>query len=177
MMVLKAGQKLWWVDRNNQTEGYVIVAEITSDKIRVWYNGRIKERPHSAIGKTLFLTPQLGRKEKESRPERPKNPTVSKTAVKLQYIPYYRKKHVADQRKSITVKEVVIENRFFEPVGKQEKSCGTCALRKNGSCTSLQNYLCEDYKKLQTVSVDERNAYPQYGDAMAYRKRDRKHFK
>ena len=175
MMVLKAGQKLWWVDRENQTEGYVIVAEITSDKIRVWYNGRIKERPHSAIGKTLFLTPQLGKEE--IKIVKQKNSGVSKTAVKLEYLPCYRKERATNKQNVAVMKEEKTEKRFFEPIGKQEKSCGTCALRKNGNCTSLCNQLCEDYRTLQTVSTEERNAYPQYGDAMAYRKRDRRHFK
>ena len=175
MTVLKAGQKLWWVDRNNQTEGYVIVAEITSDRIRVWYNGRIKERPHSAIGKTLFLTPQLGKEENKKAKQ--KNYGVSKTAVKLEYVPYYRKKHVTGKKNVTVIKEEKTEKRFFEPIGKQKKSCDTCALRKNGSCTSLRNELCEDYRTLQTVTAEERNAYPQYGDAMAYRKKDRRHFK
>lgn len=175
MTVLKVGQRLWWVDRNNQTEGYVIVAEIASDKIRVWYNGKIKDRPHSAIGRTLFLTPQL-RKE-ENRKAKQKNCGVSKTAVKLEYVLDYRKKHVNEKKNVTVIKEEKTEKRFFEPIARQEKCCDTCALRKNGSCTSLRNELCEDYRTLQSVSAEERSTYPQYGDAMAYRKRDRKHFK
>ena len=171
MTVLKAGQKLWWVDWKQQTEGYVIVADITEEKILVWYHGKIRERPHSVIGKKLFLTPQLDQKTKT------KSTRVSHTSVKLEYVPVYRKKYSTANRKSSVMKEEIVENRFFEPIRKTEKSCDRCALRKNGTCGSLQNQLCEDYRSLQIVCAEERNAYPQSGDATAVRKKDRKHFK
>lgn len=178
MTILKAGQKLWWVDYKKHTEGYVIIADITDTEILVWYNGEIKVRPFSVLGKTLFLTPQLNKQsvvDNRAKSAKIKKPGKS---VKQERVPMQKKEYVSSKKFSpIVHKEEKIENRFFEDVSRSEKSCETCALRRNGECGSLCNQLCEDYRALQSISAEERNAYPQYGDATALRKRDRKHFK
>ena len=178
MTVLKAGQKLWWVDRKRQTEGYVIVADITEDEVSVWFNGKTEHRPHSAIGKTLFLTPQLA----ESKPQMTKAEPVKKRETRKRYTmqkPYTRPKiqNTQSRKKHVGYQEGMAEARFFEPTKHMGKSCDNCVLRKNGTCGSLQNDVCEDYRQIQMVSAAERNAYPQYGDATAIRRKDRKHFK
>ena len=176
MLELKAGQKLWWVDREKQKEGFVTVADVTEDHILVWYQGRKYVRPYSVIGEKLFLSRQLNQtKETKSQTVSRKN-IVSKTPVKLEYVPIRSSKRSYEKVPSARFVEEKVEQRFFEPAGLVDKSCDTCALCKNGNCTSLRNQLCEEYRTLQRASPEERNAYPQYGDATAIRKKDRKHF-
>ena len=177
MTVLKVGQRLWWLDKKKNIEGYVIVADITEDQICVWYNGKIEKRSHSVIGKKLFLTPQLSGRKKSTQQNQTRKVVVSSKRKKTEYtVINSGKKHHGKNNMGIQ-KEEKVEQRFFEIPEQIEKSCDTCALRKNGTCTSLQNQLCEEYKRLQYVSAEERNAYPQYGDASAIRRRDRRHFK
>lgn len=165
MKRLKVGQKLWWIDRDKMIEGYVIVADITKDEIIVWHNGKPVGRPHSVIGKKLFLSPQLCKqKEAFTKP------------VKMKYASICPRKRYSNNRISTQDKIARFENCFVDSIRIVEKSCDSCRLRKNGNCTSLQNKLCEDYIAVQNISEDEKNSFPQYGDATAIRKRDRKHF-
>lgn len=58
-----------------------------------------------------------------------------------------------------------------------EHKCDDCFLRYTGACTSLSNVVCEDFRARQTLPKSEIDNWPQYGDATAYKLRDRKHFK
>ena len=178
MTVLKVGQKLWWVDKEKNTEGFVIVADITESKILVWYEGKLRARPHFVIGKTLFLTPQLNKLERKQERCSNAQSAVLKKAIKRKYVSKHSLSRVPPKKKVNSVlPESQIKTRFFDTPDSSEKSCERCALRKNGTCSSLANQLCADYRVLQNISVEERNVFPQYGDALAHRLRDRKHFK
>ena len=52
-------QKLWWIDRRNCTEGYVVVVQEFENYFVVEYNGKMYKRPYDVVGKKLFLEPQL----------------------------------------------------------------------------------------------------------------------
>ena len=178
MTVLKVGQKLWWADKEKHTEGFVIVADITESEILVWYEGKLRARPHSVIGKNLFLTPQLNKLERKQKRCSNTQGATQKIAIKRKYISKYSSSHISSKQKVDTVLlEPQVKKHFFETTDSSEKSCEKCALRKNGTCSSLANRLCEDYRVLQSISAEERNSYPQYGDVSAFRQRDRKHFK
>ena len=57
--MLTDNQKLWWIDRLNWTEGYVVVRQQYEDYFVVEYNGKYYKRTYDIIGKKLFLEPQL----------------------------------------------------------------------------------------------------------------------
>lgn len=52
-------QKLWWIDRKNWTEGYVVVVQRLEDYFVVEYRGKYYKRGYDVIGKKLFFEPQL----------------------------------------------------------------------------------------------------------------------
>lgn len=178
MTVLKVGQKLWWVDKNKNTEGYVIVADITESKIFVWYEGKLKERPHSVIGKSLFLVPQLNKLGSKQKIGNNIQRATAKTEIKRKCVSKRSSRCVPTKKKvNAVLDEPQIAQHFFETTDSIEKSCEGCALRKNGTCSALANQLCEDYRVLQSISAAERDSYPKYGDALAIQLKDRKHFK
>lgn len=119
MTILKAGQKLWWIDRKRQIEGYVIVAEITESMISVWHDGKKVDKPISIIGKTLFLEPQLSKRivsSSSSKVEYAKK-SVSKESYKLKDVPVYRKNNSPPPSKAIVCdNKEKIEQRFYDPI-------------------------------------------------------------
>lgn len=50
-----------------------------------------------------------------------------------------------------------------------KKSCNTCMLMKRGDCSGLQNKVCDDYKHSPSVSEREKENWPKYGDATAFK--------
>ena len=50
-----------------------------------------------------------------------------------------------------------------------KKSCNTCMLMKRGDCSGLQNKVCDDYKHSPSVSEREKENWPAYGDATAFK--------
>ena len=48
-------------------------------------------------------------------------------------------------------------------------SCDNCQLRRNEQCSELSNVLCPDYKAVPYISKEEKDSWPEYGDALAYR--------
>ena len=119
--MLKAGQTLWWVDRDKHIEGTVTVVKVEKTQFVVQFNGKEYTRDFSVIGNKLFYTSQLQMGELETAPQ----PGV--------------------------------------------KSCATCFLRYSGECTSLKDELCGDYRAKQTIPQEEMEAWPEYGDATAFR--------
>ena len=57
------------------------------------------------------------------------------------------------------------------------RTCDNCFLRYNGTCTSLSENVCEDFRAKQMLPQDEIDNWPKYGDATAYKLGDKKHFK
>ena len=57
--MLSDNQKLWWIDRKNWTEGYVVVLQRFEDYFVVGYNDKRYKRTYDVIGKKLFFEPQL----------------------------------------------------------------------------------------------------------------------
>ena len=58
-----------------------------------------------------------------------------------------------------------------------DRTCDNCFLRYTGSCSSLAGVACEDFRARQVLPQDEIDNWPQYGDATAYKLRDKRHFK
>ena len=58
-----------------------------------------------------------------------------------------------------------------------EKKCDNCFLKHTGECTSLSGVVCDDYRAKQTLDQNDIDNWPKYGDATAYKMRDRQHFK
>ena len=53
------GQKLWWLDKKNWTEGTVTVVQQFDTYFVVEYNGKYYKRDYEVIGQKLFIEPQL----------------------------------------------------------------------------------------------------------------------
>ena len=75
-----------------------------------------------------------------------------------------------------------LDNIFFTTPQKTQnvtvdKKCNNCFLRYNGTCTSLSEIVCEDYRMRQMLPQDEIDNWPRYGDATAYKLKDKQHFK
>ena len=67
---------------------------------------------------------------------------------------------------------------FFEPQLSEKKlSCDTCFFRVSEECMSLRSIPCEDYRAVPNISKTEKENWPQYGDATAFRLHDRKRFR
>ena len=162
--MLKIGQKLWYYDKNRKKFGYVLVAAIEKNTFSVWYNGRMVKRDYDVIGKKLFTTPPLYERNEQER--------------RKQYILNRNAWREEQKKKRKTMPETPPDFSYQEKENVEiGKSCDRCALRKNGSCGSIANKICEDYKPIQFIPENERKLFPEYGDATAIRKRDRKRFR
>lgn len=52
---------------------------------------------------------------------------------------------------------------------KTVRSCDNCRLRKSGECSQIKNELCSSYRAIPYISREERDLWPEYGDATAIR--------
>lgn len=159
--MLKVGQKLWYYDPKERNMGYVLVANLYKDGFDVWYNGKRVKRPYAVIGKKLHTTP--------AKAKLAFAPQDTKRNA-----PFYQSKKKPKDRNP---PKAAPYRPSAEHLLKTGKSCDRCALRKSGECSRLTNEVCEDYRALQFISRAEADYFPEYGDAVAIRKRDRKHFK
>ena len=57
---------------------------------------------------------------------------------------------------------------FAKPVPDAAESCATCFSRKNGECWA-PGRVCEDYRYCGSIPFSERDAWPEYGDALKFR--------
>ena len=170
--MLRIGQKLWYVDHAKNTEGTVIVADIEKDGFWVWYNQKRHFRKFTVLGKTLFFQSQLP-VITPARETEQKSPFFESTSLYA-----YLHGNREEDKKSFLPKEPEQHAPLYRPEqhGSSTPACDNCALRKNETCSSLSNTVCEDYRPVQRISQEELDSWPEYGDALAYRFKNRKHF-
>ena len=72
---------------------------------------------------------------------------------------------------------VIGKRLFLEPQLAKIRNCDNCFRRYAGDCTSLSGQVCEDFVVRQKISQEEMDAWPEYGDATAFKLRDYSRFK
>lgn len=164
---LRVGQRLWYKNKNTDKVGFVLVERLYRDFFVYQMNGESHKGKYEWIGKRLYhslfdipLTQQV------VTTVRKKSPISPKKAVRMQQ-GIYRSQPSRKRTPPPTVPQVIPAPT--PPPPPRTPSCDICALRKNGTCGSLSNQLCEDYKPTQYISKEELDSFPEFGDATAFR--------
>ena len=137
--------------RDGQT---VILDNYSREFIWVRYKGKIHRRPIEAINQTLFLTD----------PTNHEIPTRKDETCILESLSRKVKESSTNPQKTSSI---VSANEEIE------KTCMTCRFQRSGECFPSQ--VCDDYEPVYNTPKDEKDAWPQYGDAtMLGRRKHRK---
>lgn len=152
---LQVGQKLWYVNKHNDKVGFVLVEQIFDD---CFAYRMADEKLHKGyfdwIGKRLYLSLfDIPFRQSNITTIRSDPPVLPKTQA-YQPQTVYRPPPIPEP---------------IPPPPPRTPACDICALRKNGTCGSLSNQLCEDYKPTQYISKEELDTFPEFGDATAFR--------
>ena len=173
---LTTGQRLWYKNKDTDLVGYVIVKRVYDE----FFIYQLEEKEHRGnyewIGTRLYYSLfdiPLSEKitEKARKAARKKLPLP-----KLKYKTGYNFR-VTEMERPLVNRANHSKNSQSEPYNgevhetfvERTPSCDICALRKNGTCGSLSNQLCEDYRPTQYISKEEMESFPEFGDATAFR--------
>lgn len=170
--MVKAGQRLWYKHKENNKVGYIIVEQVHGDCFSFILDGKRFCLSDSVIGTRLYrslfdipMTPTDKPEQWVAESEKKKRICSQKQN------PPKRMQKVRQQTKQVAS---LLPEAPVELPPRREPSCEICALRKNGSCGSLKNQLCEDYRPTQYLSKTELDSFPKYGLATEIRMRGKK---
>lgn len=178
---LTAGQRLWYKNKETDLVGYVLVKRVYDEFFIYQLNDSEHRGSYDWIGTrlypSLFDMPLSQKVNEKAQREIRKSKPLPKFKYKSGYnfrvsetnhpLPHRTTKVSSEQTSSTN------EGTLVPPVNRTA-SCEICALRKNGTCSSLSNQLCEDYRPTQYISKEELNSYPEYGLATSIRLRGKK---
>lgn len=164
--MLKEGQRLWYIHKQNKTVKWVAVERVMPDGFEILFDGKVHKLSYDAIGTRLFDSPL--------RLPVPKVTVKRSSPPKIDARPAYKLQYVREKpaQKPVLPCETAVTVSVPEP--KRTPACSICALRKNGTCGSPSDRLCEDYRPTQHISDTERDSFPRYGDATLFRRRSKK---
>ena len=178
---LTAGQRLWYKNKDTDLVGYVLVKRVYDEFYIYQMNDSEHRGSYDWIGTRLYsslfeipLSEKVNEKAlREIRKSKPLPRFKYKSGYNFRVVEtntplLHRNPKMPDEQISSTN-----EDTLDSPV-KRTASCEICALRKNGTCSSLSNQLCEDYRPTQYISKEELNSYPKYGLATSIRLRGKK---
>ena len=165
---LKVGQRLWYKNKHNDKFGFVLVEQIFDDCFAYRMSD---EKLHKGyfdwIGKRLYLSlfdiPSTQYHITTIRSTPPVPPKKQAYQSQIVYPPPPLRKASLASATPPPIPEPT------PPTPPRTPSCDICALRKNGTCGSLSNQLCEDFKPTQFISKEDVDSFPEFGDATAFR--------
>ena len=165
---LTTGQRLWYRNKKSGKVGYVVVDQIHEDDFYFYFDGKQYTLSLDVIGTRLYLSPHDLMKVLSQDESGGKITTVY--AEKWEYTGRLPEKMEWIQ-KDVPVPRVEAYQPVYSPPPPPNRTpaCEICALRKNGTCGSLSNQLCEDYRPTQYISKEEMESFPEFGDATAFR--------
>ena len=178
---LTVGQRLWYKNKDTDLVGYVLVKRVYGEFFIYQLDGTEHRGSYDWIGTRLYsslfdipLSEQVNEKvRKNIRKSKPLPNFKYKSGYNFRVVDtdrplLYRTSKGPGEQVSGSSKSAI-----EHPV-KRTASCEICALRKNGTCSSLSNQLCEDYRPTQCISKEEMESYPEYGLATSIRLRGKK---
>ena len=178
---LAIGQRLWYKNKETALIGYVIVERVYDEFFVYRLNGTERRGSYEWIGTRLYCSmfdiPLSNKIEDKTRRAIRKNKPLPKLKYKNGYnfrVNETERPLLSRAPKMSSVQTHAVSDVSLDSSIKRIPSCDICALRKNGSCGSLSNQLCEDYRPTQYISKEELDSFPEFGLATSIRMRGKK---
>ena len=178
---LNVGQRLWYRNKETDLVGYVLVKRVYDEFFIYQLEDKEHRGSYEWIGTRLYCSlfdiPLSDKVTEKARKAARKNLPLPKLKYKTGYnfrVTEMERPLLNRANNSMNKQSESHNGEVHETFVKRTPSCDICALRKNGSCGSLSNQLCEDYKPTQYISKEEMESYPEYGLATSIRMHGKK---